>query len=458
MLNSNTALGQIVCTSAECTLQGHSWPNIPTLLWSDGIDEDASDWFRALVVEYGLDTSSAKEYANILRPFLRFCRQRKRAWHSVDDEFLIIWREHLRRGKKVSIPRVNTSLKTVFTFYRWAEENKRIRFQVGIYTQADLPQALDRIVFPISAKRINSKERHGSAFGTWTTPLTLNNPRQGVKARGTPSEEAIRSIHSVALENQHGVRNSLMYSWVEEAGPRRAEILRLCKSHLPTTDQLARIIENDEPWLISVKRKGSVSKPINAQAELLIQTIDYITIERRIVVEKCTQSIVGYQEPDEIFLSGTTGMPLHPDSVTSIGRRDFRKAGVDNANVHRLRARFAVRTVETLVDAIFDGETVVPESSWVETILVKAAEMMGHRSPQSLQPYLTDVLNRRIQTSDATKAEKLASRLRQLERREQIIVQRLSRYPDFDSVARKIAAGDNLTAASMLKEIVGELE
>ena len=105
-------------------------------------------------------------------------------------------------------------------------------------------------------------------------------------------------------------------------------------------------------------------------------------------------------------------MPLHLDSVTAIGRKIFAQAGGERANVHRLRARHAVRTTEAMVDAIFDGSRIGTESSWVETILTKAVEDMGHTSPQSLRPYPTYVLNRRIQTADASKTERLASRLR----------------------------------------------
>ena len=49
---------------------------------------------------------------------------------------------------------------------------------------------------------------------------------------------------------------------------------------------------------------------------------------------------------------------------------------------------------------------------------------MGHSNPQSLRPYLTYVLNRRIQAADATKVTKLESRLRQLKLQEGTIVRR----------------------------------
>jgi len=451
------ARGLIVETDASCRLGGQPWPGIPTLLWPDGIDEAASDWFRTLVVDHGIATSSAREYAKTLRPFLRFCRERGRAWESVDDEFLILWREHLRRGQEVSIRRVNASLKTVFAFYRWAEENKRIRFQVGIYGPDELPETAERIVFPISATRSYTKGRHGRVHGGWTTPLTISEPSQAAGLRHTPTEDEIRELHDVVAGREHGERDSLMFSWAEEAGPRRAELMRLGKSHMPSTDKLADLIERDEPWLVAIKRKGGMTKPLNAPADLIVRTLDFIQFERRETVERCLKTITGYREPDEIFLSGTTGMALHPDSVTSIGRRAFRQAGIERANIHRLRARYAVRTIETLVDAVFAGEVVGPASSWIETILIKAAEAMGHSSPQSLRPYLTYVLNRRIQTADATKAEKLASRLRQLQFREGTLVGRLERHQDLQRAARHLQAGRSAEVASILTDVIDKL-
>jgi len=455
--NSDLAQGQIIDTSANCQIHGRSWTGIPTLVWPEGIDEAASDWLRELVVSNGVATSSAREYAKILRPFLRFCRQRSRDWQSVDDEFLIIWREHLWRGQQVSIGRVNASLKTVFAFYRWAEESKRIRYQVGVYAQGELLDAYESVAFPISAKRNYAKGRHGGVYGAWTTPLTLSEPSKGARVRHTPTEAEIRDLHEVAVEHEQGERDSLLFSWAEEAGPRRAELLRLCKSHMPTDDQLTALIERDEPWLITVKRKGGASKPLHAPVDLIIRTLDFVQFSRREVVEHCQKNIVGYQEPDEIFLSSTTGLVLHLDSVTSIGRRTFRKAGIAQANIHRLRARFAVRTIETLVDAVFGSESIGPNSNWIETILIKAAEAMGHSNPQSLRPYLTYVLNRRIQAADATKVTKLESRLRQLRLQEGTIVRRIDQHHNLQNIARQMRAGNDVDAAAALREIADQL-
>lgn len=316
---SDPELGLIVSTDSSCKISGQMWPDIPTLVWPDGIDEAASDWLRTIVVDYGVATSSAHQYAKTIRPFLRFCRKKKRAWQSVDDHFLILWREHLHQTLKRSVNHVNTTLKTIFAFYRWAEEKKRVRFQVGIYAVDQIPAALQGINFPISAKQNFSKGRHGRIFGNWTTPLTLSGAKQESRMRHTPSESEIRELHEIAVERMQGERDSLMLSWAEEVGSRRAEFLRVCKSHMPTSDKLAELVEKDEPCVIKVVRKGGKTKPLNVPLDLVFRTQDFIEFGRREIVEKCRKEIVGYREPEEVFLSSRTGLALHPDSVTSIG-------------------------------------------------------------------------------------------------------------------------------------------
>lgn len=460
MSTAELAQGIIISTGLSCRLKGQSWSGVPTLLWEDGVDEAASDWFRVLVVERGVATSSAREYAKTLRPYLRFCRQRGKPWQTADDDFIIMWREHLRRGLGVEAARVNASLKTIFAFYRWAEENKVIRFQVGIYTTDELPESLQHTSFPISAKRSFSKTRHGRVYNGWTTPLTLSEAKKGSHVRHTPTEDEIRELHEVTVERAFGERDSLMLSWAEEAGPRRFEFLQISKAHMPTPAQLADLIERDEPWSITLTRKGRKggnSSTISALPDLLIRTMDFIDHGRREIVQHCLSTIVGYREPGEVFLSSTTGQVLHPDSVTSIGRRNFTRAGIRGANIHRLRARFAVRTVETLLDAVFDGEEIGSHSNWIETILVKASESMGHASPQSLRPYLTYVLNRRIQTADASKADRLDARLRQLRHYEGTLVRRMSSHSDLHGAARHIEAGRHAEAAKELRRIADSL-
>lgn len=449
--------GMLILTDATCRLRSIVRQGIPTLVWPDGIDEDASDWFRYLALDLQTAPGSVREYAKILRPFLRFCRERKRHWKSVDDAFLTIWREHQRNVLQVGASRINTCLQVIFSFYKWSEETRRIRFHVGIYNRSELPEILQDVRFPISAKQQFGKGRKGKIFGVWTTPLTLRTTGKSSRMRHTPTEEEIRDIHEHVVEREMGERNSLMFSWQEEAGPRRFEINSLKKSQMPTLDQLSELIDNDEAWVIDITRKGQKVGEIRALPDLLIRTIDHIENGRRAIVDK-HRGTIGYREPDEVFLSSRTGMPMHLDSVTSMGRDAFRAAGISNSSPHRLRARFAVNTIEALLDAVFgDDLKIGSASNWVETILVKAAEQMGHGSPESLRPYLTYVLNRRIQTADATKATKLESRLRQLRLHEGTLVKRISEHQELHEIARLLKDGKRAEARDAIDRLSAAL-
>ncbi|MBK7209617.1 MAG: hypothetical protein IPH99_04535 [Xanthomonadales bacterium] len=458
-MNDSLAFGKIVMTDASCRLGGHSYAGIPTLVWPEGIDVPVSDWFRKIVVKDGIALSSASQYAEILRVFMRFCRKLRRDWTSVDDNLLVNWREQMIRAKKLGPARVNTCLKTIFAFYRWAEESRYLSYRVGIYDRTALPPELSEMTFAISARQVFRKSQRGRVFGSWTTPLTVSEPSTSEGKRNTPNEDQIRKLHEFAVERENGARDSLLLSWFEETGGRRSEVLRVCKSQLPDATEVAALIEEDRPCVVQVLRKGRRMGQLSPMPDLLLRTLDYLENERREVVDRCRKKFVGYSEPEEVFISSKTGMPLHPDSVTSLGAKLFQKAGISNANVHRLRARFAVRTVEGLIDAMGDvGISLGADSSWKETILQKASERMGQSSPESLRPYLNYVLNRRLQASDAHSTMNRASRVRELERREIILLKRLEREQQIYRASVLIRSGKAEEALDMLEKAKKELE
>jgi site-specific recombinase XerD len=433
-------------------------PAFPTIVWPEGIDAEASDWLRTLVVDRSVLPSTAKEYAKITRPFLRFCRQQKRSWDSVDDDFLVAWRERMRRREGVDIPRINMSMRTIFAFYEWAEQTRRLRYHVGVYDRGDLPSDVADIQFRITARKSFSKGRTGRVFGCWRTPLTISSPRSG-GGRHTPTDDEIVCLHEHVIEAEFGERNALFLSWMEDTGGRRKEILQIKTTDLPTMEQLERLMDTHGAWTIKIKRKGGAIGTLSAQADLLINTIDWVEHGRREIVAKMKRTMTGYAEPYEVFLSSTTGTVINADSVTSIGGAAFKRAGIKNASIHRLRARYCVRTIETLVTAMFgDKGPIGAQSPWVETILTMASEKMGHMSPASLRPYLNYLLGRRIRMADATEAESIDSRLRQLEHREQAMLKRLGDEKMLQCAAQCIRSGDEVEAARCLRVLLDKLE
>ncbi len=99
---------------------------------------------------------------------------------------------------------------------------------------------------------------------------------------------------------------------------------------------------------------------------------------------------------EPVFLS-ETGDALTTDSITRIAGKIFADALVEDANIHRLRARYIIEVIETLLDRLSEqGVTVNRSESWENQVLMMAVELMGHSHPLSLRPYLNDILNRRL--------------------------------------------------------------
>jgi len=449
--------GKIVLTNEFCRVGGRARPGIPTVLWPDGIDENVSDWLRYLVCDRGVSTGTAKEYAKILRLFGSYYRRSRIAWSAVNDGVLRKWMEELEKhGSGAS--RINTCVQTVFRFYMWAETRKLLYFHVGIYDPKDLPVELASSVFPIAGEKVFQKRgRH--VIAGWRSPLGLVTHSRSEGKRNTPTEVQIREIHTAAMDQAEGERNCLMLSWAEETGARRCEFLQVKVLDLPTPDQLQDLIDHDQPWGVDVHRKGGRMGKLIPPSDLLLRTWDYVNGARAEIVERQTALRQGYIEPKEIFISSTTGAVLHPDTITRIGRQLFQKAGVTKANVHRLRARYVVRVIETLLDAMFNGQVDIGvNSSWVETILLKASEQMGHIHPSSLRPYLNYVLQRRIRQSDAVQLENKEAKLRQLALREIIAAKKVAQHGSLAKVSQLLRDGCYSEAAAGLRALAKDIE
>ncbi|SEI19616.1 site-specific integrase [Tardiphaga sp. OK245] len=458
----NAGDGIIVRTDASCVIYGRARPGIPVLFWPEGIDETVSDWLRHCILYKDLAPSTVVEYAKILRPFLRFCRREKRDWRTVDDEFLVQYRDKLLSEKIAKPKRVNEIIQRVFSFYCWAERRQILNYHVGIYTEDERDSEWGRRTFPLTGELKHSGRGRGRKL-SWQSVVRARQGEQRSAVRHTPTTEQILDLHRVVMVMDQAERNSLMMSWAELTGARRFEFLQICRSDLPSPDKLAELQRRGEDWLIVVRRKGGRFKRLVVPTDLIEQTLNYIAYDRAEVVLRCANVIKGYIEPDHVFISSSTGVVLHPDSVTSIGRRAFRRAGIKFANIHRLRARFAIRTIENLVDGLFENIPLGTHSSWIETILIKAAELMGHGHPASLRPYLTYVLNRRLQASDANTSERLRAKIQRMTVELEKVTLKLVFSQELASAGAVIRGGSQesrerrLAAASKLYALADEL-
>lgn len=382
--------------------------SIPTLIWQAGIDVEISDYLRYLVLKLHLATSSVEEYAKVLRIFTRYRVRLGLSWFDVDDNVLLAWQASML-AEDIPVPRRNYRLNIVYGFYRWAEQTGRLKYQVCLGRPSDYPKEMSRYQFPITSVEVRTKKGRGWVV-SWRTPLTEKIGHGGYGFRNTPNTAQLQDLfNEVSEHGRHAVRNHLMMSWALECGARLSELLQPTLDDLPSEDQIWNMGENDL-YAIAVKRKGGKRKngKLLATADLLLRTLDYVRNERKDVVAICVAA--GKKPSNYVFISERSGDVLVNDSVTRLCGKIFRAAKVERANIHRLRASYITRQVEKCLLAVeANGSSVDTTSSWHETILTMAAQLMGHTSILSLRPYLNQLLIRRVQTAigmdDATEKD-----------------------------------------------------
>lgn len=375
---------------APVKLDRHIW-SVPTIISHSG-EQYYNDWFRYLVLKMKREPTSVDESAKHIRQFLKFCRKYKIALGNVDDDILIAWREELReRGTRM--PRRNTLLRTVHAFFKWTAVEKIYKHIAQVARPSSYPEAMLDFSFPISSEEVMIVTSRGNKRFHWVWPFLESGPGARYGRRHTPTVEEIDRIYAFTDVEKHGIRNVLMMSWALRTGARVSEILALTVEDMPREDQYAELIEKDQ-WVIKLKkrkwhREGGV---LYVPADVIWDTINYIENQRATIVANSRGKRKG-----AIFLS-ERGTQIVADSVSRICNKLFNAADVQRANIHRLRARFAHNAVEIALNHLEEaGVTLDVSSGWHETALVIAAEMMGHTSTRSLEPYLHDILFRRTE-------------------------------------------------------------
>jgi len=378
---------------------------IPTLFWTEGIDEQISDYLCARAIA-NKSPRTLYEYAKILREFRRFCRERNIRWDEVTDQVLTAYRVH-KQNQKAQTRRCNTIVGVIFQFYVWAEKNHLLRSHVQLGELHEYPLELQNHPFALTSRKFTGKD--GEEIRVSTVAID-DNARQ--PNRHTPNDKERKRVHATETGPQRE-RNSLSYAWAEVTGARSFEVLQITVAQLPTREQIDRIAAGVLPWSITVNRKGNRTGKLYPSADLLRRTLDFVENERSDVVERCMTL--------DRFVSGklfitAKGTPLTVSALCGLARLAFKKAGV-KGSYHRFRAVRAQREVEAALDTIDVGDVEVgPETLWKHSILMRAADILDHRSTRSLEHYLNDLINSRVQKSTASKLHLVRSALDEKER------------------------------------------
>lgn len=404
---SRYEIGKIVVADVVVPLAGgvERVYTIPTLLWAECIDEQVSDYLRAKAIAKK-SPRTLYEYAKILREFRRFCRERNIAWNEVTDQVLTAYRVW-KQNQKVQTRRCNTIVGVIFQFYVWAEKEGLLRSYVQLGELHEYPIELQNHPFALTSRKFTRKDGEEIRVSTVATDDNDNHPN-----RHTPSEKERKRVHATETGPQ-GERNSLSYAWAEDTGARSFEVLQVTVAQLPTREQLDRVFAGLLTWSITVFRKGNRVGKLYPSADLLRRTLDFIDNERNDVVERCAAL--------DRFVSGKLfitprGTPLTVSALCGLARLAFKRARVEGS-YHRFRAVRAQKEVEAALDTVDVGDVEVgPETLWKHSILMRAADILDHRSTRSLEHYLNDLINSRVQKSVASKLHLVQSALNEKER------------------------------------------
>lgn len=362
---------------------------VPHLYWEDGLDEWVCAYLRHYIVKDHRTYSSAEQLAIKLRRFRAYQRANSVETKHVTEMFLIAWLQTLEATCQVA--RRNDYITSVHGFLVWAETNGRLRHHVQLGPKPHYASYLgDDYVFPIPSTEVIVKRR-GATYTKWVSTLIDNSGHSNQGSRHTPtSEEIERLIQEVWLHSRNAVRNNLIISWALETGARVSELLQLKVSDFPPFERAGEILSEEFTYIV-VNRKNRGKAKLRVPRMLIARTLEYIygDPERSAIIAE-------HGESGDVFQSEKGGV-LASDSVTRICGEFFTKAGIEDANIHRLRARFITDIIEGVLDDMeAKGQHVDFASDWSSSILSMAKNLMGHGHVMSLMPYLNEIRVRRI--------------------------------------------------------------
>ncbi len=364
---------------------------IPTIVFIDGFEDDMNDYLRHRIIKDKVAESSAEGAAKVLRIFARYRRRRGLTLDQVNDKVLLEWQAHMTKHG-VSVGRRDHCISTVHGFYEWCELDGRLRYHVQIAGKHSYAGDMYGYAFPITSKE-KIEQKKGIETRRWVS--TVLEGGKETSRRHTPTSPEIERLFEVADgDGRYHTRNSLMMSWALETGGRVSEIVPVAVSDLPSVHELQRLLAADF-HVVKVKRKNRGWAELKVPIDLVLRTIDFVENDkaRREIIE--VNGLVGRNDVP-VFLS-ERGRALSTDSVTRICRELFAKAGISRANIHRLRAKYITVVIERCMDALgLEGQSADVVTTWTETILFMAAELMGHIHPRTLAPYLNAIRSRRV--------------------------------------------------------------
>ncbi|WP_439616265.1 hypothetical protein [Shinella sp.] len=333
-----------------------------------------------------------------------------------------------------------------------------LRNHVQLYEQSNYPLEMWHHPFAITSDEFTKKDGKKIRVSRVTIPDT--SPKAN---RPTVTDAKLKLVKYAEEGSRHEERNSLAYSWIAITGARSYELLQVVTGKLPTREQLDRIFAGALDWTIEVKRKGGRDGRLVPTADLLRRTLNFVDSERAGIVKKCES--LGLPVDDGLFLTDK-GTTLAVSSLQGLARLAFQRAGVAGS-IHRIRAIPARKAVEVALDVADVGDVELGlDTIWKHAILMRAADILDHRSTRTLEHYLNDLINSRIQKSTASKLHLVESAISERELTLAALERRIMDQSKQLDIGRLIAdfrrtrtlAGATVEEVSQLEDFTAKLD
>lgn len=425
-------------TDHSCMIDGAPYPGIPIFFTEHGVLEVVSDYMIYRMRTEGNPPSTIETYAYHLQKYLKHLKGNGVDWKDATDQTLIGWRDKMLKIECLKDSTVNNYICTVFDFYYWAEETRRVKNCVAIYDQ----YFADDRVYQIAATRTGK--------GSWTWPYLPKVKHR--PDRNTPTPHQLELVHINAFNHSEtGQRDSLILSFYEDVGLRKSEALGLTVSDIPSWDEIDDAIDEDRPFSVEILGKGGKKRHVPVLPELMQRAREYIEGDRADAVSCAKKRNPAYRPPTDLFLSQSTGKKLNKQYLSRRLSQLLRESGIKDASAHRVRATF----IETQVEAS-DGYDQSGRPLPAEQVMWKVGEKVGHSSAESIRPYLNKVRARAYATVGDQILDK-TGKLNDIQRRLAEKASALRNFDDLALVAAALKNGSNAEASNLLAELLGKL-
>lgn len=253
----------------------------------------------------------------------------------IDEYWLEAYANQISNRNSGSEDYVSQLLSSVINFLFWCENNNYCKNLIGVTSK-----------FKIKVFQTKYGVTHN---------LVKHYKKQGTTPKIAPRDAWIEMV----LSEEHfksedlETRFSLMVEWGYKGGLRAHEICALSIDQIPLRKTLEQaIIKKEHIFIELTVTKGMKKSMIPVSGILLKKTLDYIECERSQLIKKFKNKArlnrKAYIQPQQIFISSTTGQELHSRTLSNQLRAKWKQA-VEYGNlthdqyvwVHGLRHRFA---------------------------------------------------------------------------------------------------------------------